>query len=83
MARQSKDKAGTFKPTASKRIKALHKNTGSGLSLKEFSKRLLRDGGEEGEVAINWLFNKQLNASAPLKGIGKTKKKKGGNGGGK
>jgi len=78
MARQSTDKAGVFKSTASKRIKALHKNTGSGLSLKEFSKRLLRDGGEEAEVATAWLFNKQLNASAPQKKIGKTRKTKGG-----
>jgi len=83
MARESKDKAGTFSPAASKRIKALHKNTGSGLSLKEFSNRLLDGVGEERDVAANWLRNKRLNASAPLKGIGKTKKKKGGNGGGK
>lgn len=49
------------------------KRSGAGLSLKTFAR-------EHPELGHPWFMNKKANEKAPLKKIGSTRKKKGGNG---
>jgi hypothetical protein len=53
--------------------------------LRDFAKRCLTgsEGPELKKAAEIWTHNKRVNPTSDLKGIGSTKKKKGGQGGGK
>jgi hypothetical protein len=54
-AKEQKNMSSKDKLTVSKAIKSLHAKNGKGLSLKEFARRLVRDGNE---LAKDWFANK-------------------------
>jgi hypothetical protein len=66
----------TPRPTASIKLKHLHKKFGQGQSLKDYVRNSL-ETDEDKQLGDNWFFNKKANFSKPPKGIGSTRRKKG------
>ena len=64
------------RPSASKKVKNLHKKFGKGQTLMEFVRTF--ENKEYKQLFEDWMFNKRANFSKPPLGIGNTKRKKGG-----